>query len=209
MKKIFLLPLLFIGYFVSGQDIIKLDKKNCSMEGDAKQEPEQKQNHYKNRYNFPKKKDIDETITINYLLKAKGDDPKLSQEMAVKITGYVRVVKAGSEETCNCHAKKTAFKDTHIEITPTKKTKGKKNTLIVEITPRIRKLLFEEGEDWSTSELKSEYQDKMVTFTGWLFYDGSHEDEAFVNDSKDKIGKKNWRGSCWEVHPVTAIEISQ
>lgn len=186
---------------------MKIQGKDCPMEGDAEREQEIKQNPFKNRYNFPKKKDIDESITINYLLNAKGDDPKLSQNMAVKVTGYVRVVKGGSKETCNCHASKVAFTDAHIEITPTKKLKGVKNTLILEITPRIRKLMFEDGEDWSTSEVKSLIVGKMVTFTGWLFFDGSHEDEAYVSDPKNKIGKKNWRGTCWEVHPVTAFEI--
>jgi hypothetical protein len=209
MKKIFLFIGLLAFNVSYSQDVIKIQGKDCPMEGDAKQEDEIKQNPYKNRYKFPKKSDIDESITIDYLLKAKGNDSKLKQDMAVKVTGYVRVVKAGSSETCNCHSTKVAFKDTHIEITPTKKSKGVKNTLILEITPRIRALMFNEGEDWSTSELKSEYEGKMVTFTGWLFYDGSHEDEAYVNDPKNKIGKKNWRATCWEVHPITKVEIAQ
>lgn len=207
MKKLFLLLFVFQIQLGNSQDVIKIQGKNCPMEGDAEREQEIKQNPFKNRYKFPKKKDIDESIDINYLLKAKGDDPKLSQEMAVKVTGYVRVVKAGSKETCNCHASKQAFTDAHIEITPTKKIKGIKNTLILEITPRIRKLLLEDGEDWSTPELKDTLIGKMVTFTGWLFYDGSHEDEAYVNDTKNKIGKKNWRATCWEVHPITTFEI--
>jgi len=207
MKKLFFLLFLFQIHLNYSQDVIKIQGKNCPMEGDAQQEQEIKQNPFKNRYKFPKKKDIDESIDINYLLKAIGADPKLSQDMAVKVTGYVRVVKGGSKETCNCHASKVAFTDAHIEITPTKKIKGIKNTLILEVTPRIRKLMFEDGEDWSTSELRAELVGKMITFTGWLFYDGSHEDEAFANDTKNKIGKKNWRGTCWEVHPVTSIEI--
>ncbi|MBL7909818.1 MAG: hypothetical protein JNJ41_02030 [Bacteroidia bacterium] len=207
MKHLLLLVLVFSTNLIIAQSTIKIQGKNCPMEGDAQMEDEIKQNPFKNRYTFPKKSDVDETIDINYLLKAKGSDAKLSQDMAVKITGYVRLVKAGSKETCNCHASKVAFQDTHIEITPTKKSKGIKNILIIEVTPRIRKLLLEDGEDWSTSELKDNIEGKMITFTGWLFYDGSHEDEAYANDTKNKIGKKNWRGTCWEVHPVTAIEI--
>jgi len=206
MKKILFILFVFQLQLVHSQDIIKIQGKDCPMEGDAQQEQAIKQNPYKNRYTFPKKKDIDESITINYLLKAKGDDPKLSMDMAVKITGYVQIVKAGAVETCNCHASKVAFKDTHIEISPVKKNKGVKNNLILEVTPRIRQLMFKEGEDWSTTELKNEYQGKVVTFTGWLFYDSSHEDEAYANDPKNNIGKKNWRATCWEVHPITAIE---
>lgn len=200
--------LLALGLSTYSQVNIKLDGKNCPMEGDAEEEQEQKQNPFKNRYKLPKKSDIDESITLEYLLNAKKNDPKLSQDMAVKVTGYVSVVKYGSIETCNCHAKKVAFQDTHIELLLSKKVRNKKKHIVIEVTPRLRKMMLEEGVDWSTSELKSEYLGKMVTFTGWLFFDGSHEDESFADDPINKKGRKNKRATCWELHPVTEITIA-
>ncbi|HEV7620447.1 MAG TPA: hypothetical protein VGO09_01870, partial [Flavisolibacter sp.] len=30
---------------------------------------------------------------------------------------------------------------------------------------------------------------------------------SFANDPEDQGGPINWRASCWEIHPVTEIEI--
>ena len=66
-----------------------------------------------------------------------------------------------------------------------------------------------QGVDWSTSNLKSTFKNKFVHIQGWLFYDASHNKEDFANDPNDNIGRKNWRATCWEVHPITSIEMAE
>ncbi len=46
----------------------------------------------------------------------------------------------------------------------------------------------------------------MVTVEGWLFYDKSHEAQAF-STNPDNASGRNWRASCWEIHPITKIDI--
>ncbi len=49
-----------------------------------------------------------------------------------------------------------------------------------------------------------EIKGKCVAFTGFLFYDSIHADEA-ENTAPGR--KKNWRKTAWEVHPVTSYEV--
>ena len=69
---------------------------------------------------------------------------------------------------------------------------------IVEITPKFQ----EELGDFET--IRSELKGNWVKFTGWLFYDSIHADEA-ENSTPGRKG--NWRKTAWEVHPVSAWEI--
>ena len=46
-----------------------------------------------------------------------------------------------------------------------------------------------------------------MKITGWLFFDDHHKLEADNTDLGDNKGKKNWRRTCWEIHPVTKIEL--
>jgi hypothetical protein len=64
-------------------------------------------------------------------------------------------------------------------------------------------------EDWSSSALHSKYQGHKVRITGWLFFDEMHVLEADNTDQGDQKGKANWRATCWEIHPITSIEIVQ
>ena len=78
--------------------------------------------------------------------------------------------------------------------------------IIVEVTPRME-IMATKGMNWSTSELHGLIKGLKVEITGWLFYDAEHEDASFANDPEDQIGRSNWRGSCWEIHPVTSISL--
>src|SRR5205823_13818512 len=116
-------------------------------------------------------------------------------------------VKPGGVETCNCRSKDPAFRDTHIELTPDVNLTDPQFRVIIEVTPRIREIMSKNNLDWSTGALKSTIKGKKVEVSGWLFYDSEHEDASFANDPEDHIGRLNWRGTCWEIHPVTNIKI--
>ncbi|MBS1772249.1 MAG: hypothetical protein JST82_05270 [Bacteroidetes bacterium] len=210
MKKFFYL-LIFFGVSIScyAQDELNIDGEPCGMHGSSKEgTKEYLQNPFKNRYNFPKKENINTKIQINDLISSKATFDKFNQNTAVEVTGYVYDVKVGGTESCNCKTTNSGFKDTHIELTPDAENTGPENRLIVEVTPRIRQILEKQGEDWSTSTLKQRIKGHTVKIQGWLFYDHSHELESFVLDPEDNKGRKNWRASCWEVHPITNIEIT-
>lgn len=219
MKNLTLLVLsLLIGAALSAQDnydVIKIDGEDCGLHGNAKAKREYDQNPYKNRWNFPDKSKIDTSITLAKLIEGGEDRNKFNQNQAVEITGYVYAVKIGGVETCNCKTKNQQFRDTHIELTPNAEETSPDKRVIVEVTPRIRQILEKQGIDWSTAALKDKdgpmgILNKTIKVQGWLFYDFSHETDAFSYDPEDKIGgekHKNWRASCWEVHPITNIEI--
>ena len=137
---------------------------------------------------------------------ARGNDvSRFSQLNAVSITGYVLLVKSGSTETCECKNPKIEDLDTHIVIVPnTTLTKGKFR-VIVEVTLRMRYLMKLKGIDWSTATLKRTITHKTVTIQGWLFFDGEHTD-ASENTNPNNI--HNWRGTAWEVHPITSITVN-
>jgi hypothetical protein len=46
------------------------------------------------------------------------------------------------------------------------------------------------------------FKGKSVEVTGWLTFDSMHVDAA---ENTNPGGSRNWRATCWEIHPVTAI----
>ena len=68
-------------------------------------------------------------------------------------------------------------------------------------------MMAAKGEDWSTDGLRQQLKGHYVTLTGWLLYHAEHESGASANDPTDAIGAQNWRATCWEIHPITAIDL--
>lgn len=188
------------------QSIASVDTCACPVEGNAKSVHLRELNTLKNRSNLPAKKDIDSTVTLAQLLKAGDDKHRWSNKSAAKITGYVSQVKPGGMETTNCKSKDKNLRDTHIEIVLTPMTDGKNKSLIIEITPRIRKIMADKGIDWSTATISKKYLGRFVEVEGWLLFDLEHANMA-ENTNPGNI--KNWRGTAWEIHPVTDIKIAE
>ena len=162
------------------------------------------ENKLKNRFTFPMMADIDASVTLNEMLKS-GSEIEFDTTKAATIDGYISEVKAGGIESCNCHADTPELMDTHIYVsTSTNATDSlKKNSAIIEITPRIRTQMKAKGEDWTTEALKKKLKGKHVRISGWLFYDKEHENAA----ENIAVRPNNWRKTCWEIHPVTKIDL--
>lgn len=132
------------------------------------------------------------------------------------VVGFVREVKRGGTtgESCNCRAKGKTQVDAHIELVldPNNHARSGKGMVVVEVQERVRHLVAQGllqsniGQDWSTPMLRAKLLGRWVKFSGWLFYDPDHHTEAWRADPNDTAGKRNWRETGWEIHPVMAIE---
>ena len=184
---------------------INLDTyNNCPSIGQSTSARLQALNKSKNRYHLPSQKQFNRAVTITSILSPGNDSTRWSTSNAVEITGFVFEVKPGGDETCNCHTTDNSQLDTHIVlVSDPNKTKGSQR-LIVEITPRMRFLMMQQGIDWSTANIKKIYQGHWMKVKGWLFFDDEHWPEA---ENTKPGNPKNWRATAWEVHPITSMEL--
>lgn len=181
------------------------DYNNCGLEGDAKRADVRDLNTQKNRYDFPDSNAIDHSVTLEAML-AQGDDKnRFTMGRAAEITGYVIDVKVGGDESCNCHARDPQDRDTHIELA-LKLDAPETERVIVEVTPRLRAIMAKRGVDWSTDNLRKMFKGQYVKVKGWLLFDEEHERQA-LNTAPNN--PKDWRATCWEIHPVTSIELTE
>ena len=70
-------------------------------------------------------------------------------------------------------------------------------------------MMAKRGVDWSTPALRKNIKGRWVEVAGWLTYDSEHETAAYANDPDNAVGEKNWRATCWEVHPITYLKVIQ
>ncbi|MFL5741203.1 MAG: hypothetical protein ACJ75B_13350 [Flavisolibacter sp.] len=208
MKQLVLIFFILIGFIAAGQETIDIHGVDCGIHGSAKYNSRSwKLDEYKNRYQFPSASDFDTSINLESL-SASADPNGFDIDKAVILRGYVFNVKTGGVESCNCKTNDPQYRDTHIELVPDEHHTDPQYRLIVEVTPRLRLYMADRGEDWSTPSLKQKLIGHHVEISGWLFYDAEHETGSFANDPDNVIGQKNWRASCWEVHPVTHLQLA-
>lgn len=115
--------------------------------------------------------------------------------VAVRTTGFLthktNVENSGSGESTNCHFHSDDDVDWHIYLQQNP-ADGMDKAVIVETTPRIRKL-----HHWNPAVLdKSVGTGNPIRVTGFLMVDPEH---------RNQVGK--FRGTIWEIHPVTNIEV--
>jgi hypothetical protein len=178
--------------------------RGCPMEVDARSPAVRALNLLKDRYTAPTPQQIDPKITLAAILAPGYDIGRWKVNQAATITGYVYDVKPGGVETVNCHAKDWADRDTHIELVLDPMQSGETQRVIVEVTPRWRALMAQQGVDWSTRTLRDHLLGRWVRVTGWMLFDVEHKDQA-ENTAPGR--SRNWRATAWEIHPVTDIEI--
>jgi hypothetical protein len=177
---------------------------DCPPEGSARELRLQELNRLKNRADFPNGNDFDGAVTMQTLLAPGEDRNRWSSGKAAELIGYAAEVKATGPESCNCKSKDPDHRDTHIELVLEPMVGGSSNSVIVEITPRLRQKMAEKGVDWSTRALRDKVLGRWVKVQGWLMFDEEHVEQA---NNTNPGGARNWRGTCWEIHPITSIEV--
>ena len=134
-----------------------------------------------------------------------GEDKTVAGK-AFRVHAWVVDVVEGGVETCNCKQTEPEHRDVHIYLSLVDMPKDKidkSECVIVEVTPRVRKLLHHD-DDWTANQIKASMLHKPVDVEGWLFYDWEH-----VPNSKREGGKGAlWRKTCWEIHPVTNLALA-
>ncbi len=177
----------------------------CAAEGTAKRADVQRLNRKKNRDGSPTDAQINRAITFEVLLAANDTSTLFREGDGAEIVAYVSDVKIGAVETCNCGKKDHWYRDTHIELTlDPLNANDKTKILVVEVTPRFRQAMKEKGIDWSQRALRDAFLGRWVRVRGWVYYDALHDDEsANAAEPRNRV----WRGSAWEIHPVTEITV--
>jgi hypothetical protein len=194
-KSFFLISLLLPICLLASLAYSQSAFKGCPAQATAKSATNKAQNVLKNRGTAPT--DIDESVSLRDLL-LKANDQKFDNDTAVTVTGFVVSVSPGGKtETCNCAGK--SGQDMHIDVVQRQSDAGNKTKhFVVEITPRWQ------GRLGKIKAVRKQIRSKCVEFTGFLFYDSIHADEA-ENTAPGRKGK--WRKTAWEVHPVTSYEV--
>jgi hypothetical protein len=177
----------------------------CDMDGTAKGKESRKLNRLKNRYERPMPEDYARyNISIDSLLAAGDDRNRFSNSSAAEVVGWVKDVKIGGVESCNCNSKDSLYRDTHIVLAAGPKDAKATRTVIAEVTPRWRAMMRQRGLDWTTRGLKKALVGKWVRIRGWMLYDWQYREES---ENTNPGSRKNWRATAWEIHPVISFEV--
>jgi len=210
MKRMFIVAL-FLCCFSAPSSVAEAplralqDFDGCPLEGDATTSSLKALNELKNRTTSPTATQIDSSITLAAVLAPGNDVNRWSPSQAAVVTGFVINVKPGGPETVNCHAKDLQHTDTHIELALNPEDAQGIKHMIVEVTPRGRAIMVSKGKDWSTPKLHATLIGHKVTVTGWMMLDKEH---CNASENTNPGNAKNWRGTCWEIHPITGLALA-
>ena len=152
----------------------------------------------------PRPEDFDKTITLDQILEPGDDENRFSNSKVGQIVGYVKDVRMGGVESCNCNAKDALYRNTHIELVRNPSETDKTKRMVVEVTPRWREIMKRRGNDWTTTGLRTKILGRWVKVQGWMFFDVEYKNGAENTNPGDK---GNWRATAWEIHPVTRIDL--
>lgn len=195
-KRLLLVGFVVVGFFVAWLVL----ERNCPSVGIALTVRARNLHRLKNRTAFPQATDFDSRVTLDELLVRGDDSNRWSNERAARIQGYVIDVAYAGAEATNCFS--PCRRDIHI-VVANRRDAPKTEQVIVEVTPTLREWATGRGIDWSEQTLQ-ELVGYWCEFEGWLYFDVGHAEEA-ENTAANRAG--NWRGTAWEIHPVTKITI--
>lgn len=155
----------------------------------------------KNRTAIPQAADFDERVTLDALLQRGDDSSRWSTERAARVQGLVVDVAHAGTEAANCF--NPCRRDIHILIA-NRKEAPKSEQVVLEVTPKLRDWAAAQGIDWSEQTLKAQLIGRWCEFEGWLYFDAGHAEES---ENSAPGNPENWRGTAWEVHPITKITV--
>lgn len=155
----------------------------------------------KNRGAAPGPDDFDPDVSLEALLRPGEDRGRWSESRAGRVEGYVVEVVEGGMEAANCFSYRERDVHVHVAARP---DAPRREWLVLEVTPRARRQAPGRGEDWSAAALRRGLVGRRCRFEGWLLFDREHADES-ENTAPGSRG--NWRGTAWELHPVTSVEV--
>jgi hypothetical protein len=178
----------------------------CPLEGKTANRSLMALNELKNRTVFPLRTQVNPAISLTSVLAPGNDEARWSPTQAAIVTGYVVAVKPGGKETVNCAETDPAHTDTHIELALSADDSQGIHHMIVEVTPRVRAIMAAKGKDWSTNNLRRTLVGQKITVVGWMMADKQHCNAA---ENTNPGNPHNWRATCWEIHPVTALGRAQ
>ena len=125
---------------------------------------------------------------------AETEEVRRYEGIPVSIEGFVAGARKEGEESCNCHGADDDQRDFHVWLTQNA-NEDRGRSIVVEVTPRLR---FKHPA-WTTEALGEISRDaRRVMISGWLMLDPEHPDQ---------VGRT--RGTIWEIHPITKIEVEQ
>src|ERR1700730_5927504 len=156
-------------------------------------------NRLRNRPKPPDATDFDSSVDLQRLLDA-SDKGALDQMRAATIEGYVLAVKRGGITTANMASAAPARQDVIIVVAPSMQS-GPSEQVVCAVTARFRA----QHDDWSLNRLKADLVGKQCKISGWLLFNSEHFLQSANNPHH---GLRVWRGTAWELHPVTAIEVT-
>ncbi len=189
--------LLIILLFLSG--IIAGTAQPCPNYGDATVPDKKDLNINKNQSVTVKSSRKPEMLPLKNLLPSvQRSDKGIYMTGAYVVTEGILVRFEEQEgESCNCEqaTKKKKDGDVHMYI-GTKANAPIKECIVVELTPAYKK----KHPAYANSLVKN----AKVRITGFLLYDFIHEKDAFTTC---KSCSGIWRKTCWEIHPITKIEL--
>jgi hypothetical protein len=191
MQKILLMLLLLFGNLTFAQP--------CPKSGNSTTPEKKKINVLKNAGVNVNSSLTPEFLPLKNLLPSKKrKDRKLYADGAYVTTeGYLISLEEEGPEACNCGKAKASLKngDVHMYL-GLKKNAKKIDCIVVEITPAFKK----KHPDYGTML----GENIKVSISGYLLYDFIHEPQAINTCTSCSDA---WRRTCWEIHPVTAIEL--
>ena len=175
--------------------------QNCPSAGFALTTKARNLHRLKNRTAIPQAADFDSRITLDALLQPGDDSKRWSTDHAARVQGEVVDVAYARPEATNCFS--PCRRDIHI-LLANRKGVAKNETVVVEVTPRLRDWATQRGMDWSEQTLQGQLVGHWCEFEGWLYFDVGHTEES---ENIAAHNPSNWRATAWELHPVTKIMV--
>jgi hypothetical protein len=155
----------------------------------------------KNRTAIPQAADFDSRVTLDALLQRGDDNARWSTDRAARVQGLVLDVAYAGTEAANCF--NPCRRDIHILIA-NRKEAPKAEQVVLEVTPKLRDWAAAQGMDWSKQTLRAQLIGRWCEFEGWVYFDAGHAEES---ENTAPGNPENWRGTAWEVHPITKITL--